>query len=110
MVGEQGLPFVFYAVFTTAVLAQGSQGTVQYLLIEMFQEYAFKYWYLMFIFYGKIDESFISTSTQESGEGRTRKGKKRNHVQGHCAQDVLKLLKDIAATVNSPEETGAYFY
>ena len=29
----------------------------------------------MFIFYGKIDESFISTSTQESGEGRTRKGK-----------------------------------
>ena len=64
----------------------------------------------MFIFYGKIDESFISTSTQESGEGRTRKGKKRNYVQGHCAQDVLKLLKDIAATVNSPEATGAYFY
>ena len=41
-------------------------------------------------------------STQESGEGRTRKGKNRNYVQGHCAQDVLKLLKDIAATVNSP--------
>ena len=49
-------------------------------------------------------------STQESGEGRTRKGKNRNYVQGHCAQDVLKLLKDIAATVNSPEATGAYFY
>ena len=42
--------------------------------------------------------------------GRTRKGEKRNYVQGHCAQDVLKLLKDIAATVNSPEATGAYFY
>ena len=43
MVGEQSLSFVLYAVLTTAVLAQGSQGTVKYLLIEMFQEYAFKY-------------------------------------------------------------------
>ena len=34
--------------------------TVKYLLIEMFHEYAFKFWYLMVIFYGKIDESFIS--------------------------------------------------
>ena len=49
-------------------------------------------------------------STQGCGEGRTLKGKKRNYVKGHCAQDVLKLLKDIAATVNSPEATGAYFY
>ena len=48
--------------------------------------------------------------TQEAGVGRTRKGEKRNYAQGHCAQDVLKLLKDIAATVNSPEATGAYFY
>ena len=44
------------------------------------------------------------------GRGAQGKGKKRNYVQGHCAQDVLRLLKDIAATVNSPEETGAYFY
>ena len=43
MVGEQSLSFVLYAVLTTAVLTQGSQGTVKYLLIEMFQEYAFKY-------------------------------------------------------------------
>ena len=64
----------------------------------------------MFIFYVKIDESFISRKYTGIGEGRTRKGKKRNYVQGHCAQDVLKLLKDIAATVNSPEATGAYFY
>ena len=110
MVEKQHIPFVLYAVCTAVLLAQASQGTMKYLLIEMFHEYAFKYWYLMFIFYGKIDESFISSSTQESGEGRTRKGKKRNYVQGHCAQDVLKLLKDIAATVNSPEATGAYFY
>ena len=48
--------------------------------------------------------------TQESVEGRARKGEKRNYAQGHCAQDVLNLLKDIAATVNSPEATGAYFY
>ena len=34
--------------------------TVKYLVIEMFHEYAFKFWYLMVIFYGKIDESFIS--------------------------------------------------
>ena len=52
----------------------------------------------------------VQERTQESGEGRTRKGKKRNYVQGHCAQEVLKLLKDIEATLNSPEATGAYFY
>ena len=43
MVGEQRLPFVLYAVFTAALLAEGSQGTMKYLLIEMFHEYAFKY-------------------------------------------------------------------
>ena len=43
MVGEQHLPFVLYAVCTAVLLAQGSQGTMKYLLIEMFQEYAFKY-------------------------------------------------------------------
>ena len=76
MVGEQSLPFVLYAVFTTAVLAQGSQGTVKYLLIEMFQEYAFKYWYLMFIFYGKIDESFISRKYTGIGEGAHKEREK----------------------------------
>ena len=48
--------------------------------------------------------------TQESGVGRAGKRKLRNYVQGHCAQGVLKLLKSIAATVNSQEATGAYFY
>ena len=43
MVGEQHLPFVLYAVCTTVLLAQGSQGTVKYLLIEMFLKYAFEY-------------------------------------------------------------------
>ena len=39
------------------------------------------------------------------------KRKLRNYVQGHCAQGVLKLLKlYTAATVNSPEATGTYFY
>ena len=69
MVGEQRLPFVLYAVFTAALLAQGSQGTMKYLLIEMFHEYAFKYWYLMFIFYGKIHESFISRKHAGIGGG-----------------------------------------
>ena len=44
------------------------------------------------------------------GWGAQGKGKLRNYVQGHCAQGVLKLLKTIAATVNSQEATGAYFY
>ena len=49
--------------------------------------------------------------TQESGVGAQGKPKLRNFVQGHCAQGVLKLLKMyIAATVNSPEATRAYFY
>ena len=42
MVGEQHLPFVLYAICTVVLLAQGSQGTIKYLLIEMFQEYAFE--------------------------------------------------------------------
>ena len=42
MEGEQPLPFVLYAVCTAVLLVQGSQGTVKYLLIEMFHEYAFK--------------------------------------------------------------------
>ena len=44
------------------------------------------------------------------GWGAQGKGKLRNYVQGHCAQGVLNLLKNIAATVNSQEATGAYFY
>ena len=66
----------------------------------------------MVIFYGKIDESFISFKKGRRNRGwdAQGKGKLRNYFQGHCAQDVLKLLKDIAATVNSPEATGAYFY
>ena len=45
------------------------------------------------------------------GWGAQGKGKLRNYVQGHCVEGVLKLLKKyIAATVNSPEATGAYFY
>ena len=43
MVGEQRLPVVLYAVCTAVLLAQGSQGTMKYLLIEMFYEHAFKY-------------------------------------------------------------------
>ena len=35
MVGEQRLSFVLYAVYTAVLLAQGSQGTLKYLLIEM---------------------------------------------------------------------------
>ena len=42
MVGEQGLFFVLYAACAAALLAQGSQGTMKYLRIEMFYEYAFK--------------------------------------------------------------------
>ena len=65
----------------------------------------------MVIFYGKIDESFISRKDAGIGGGaRKKKGKLWNYDQGHCAQDVLKLLKNIAATVNSPEATGVYFY
>ena len=49
--------------------------------------------------------------TQESGVGRQGKRKLRNYFQGHCAQGVLKLLKkNMAATVNSQEVSGAYFY
>ena len=42
MVEEQHLPFVLYAVCTAVLLAQGSQGTMKYLLIEIFEEYAFE--------------------------------------------------------------------
>ena len=42
MVGEQRLFFVLYAVCTAVLLAQGSQGTLKYLLSELFYEYAFK--------------------------------------------------------------------
>ena len=42
MVGEQHLPFVLYAVCIAVLLAQGSQATMKYLLIEMFEEYAFE--------------------------------------------------------------------
>ena len=44
------------------------------------------------------------------GWGAQGKGKLRNYVQDHCAQGVLKLLKNTAATVNSQEATRAYFY
>ena len=74
MVGEQRLSLVLYAACTAVILAQGSQGTMKYLRIEMFYEYAFKCFYLMVIFYGKIHESLISKKTQESRVGRTRKG------------------------------------
>ena len=47
--------------------------TVKYLLIEMFHEYAFKFWYLMVIFYGKIDESFISRKDAGIGGGARKK-------------------------------------
>ena len=60
MVGEQRLFFVLYMVCAAALLAQGNQGTMKYLLIEMLYKYAFKCRYLMVIFYGKIHESFIS--------------------------------------------------
>ena len=43
MVGEQRLFFVLCAVCTAVLLDQGSQGTMKYLLIEMFHEFAFKY-------------------------------------------------------------------
>ena len=42
MVGEQRLFFVLYAARAAAILAQVSQGTIKYLRIEMFYEYAFK--------------------------------------------------------------------
>ena len=44
------------------------------------------------------------------GWGAQGKGKLRNYVQDHCAQGVLKLLKHMAATVNSQEAKGAYFH
>ena len=88
MVGEQQLPFVFYAVCIAVLLAQGSQGTKEYLLIEMFYEYAFKCRHLMVIFYVKIHESFISRKTQESGVGRTRKGQ----VTELCSGIALKAF------------------
>ena len=64
----------------------------------------------MFIFYGKIDESFISRKDTGIGGGAHKERGITKLCSSHCAQDVLKLLKDIAATVNSPEATGAYFY
>ena len=64
----------------------------------------------MFIFYGKIDESFISRKDTGIGGGAHKERGITELCSSHCAQDVLKLLKDIAATVNSPEATGAYFY
>ena len=42
MVGEQRLFFVLRVVCAAALRAQGSQGTMKYLLIEMLYKYAFK--------------------------------------------------------------------
>ena len=68
----------------------------------------------MEIFYGKIDESFISRKDTGIGGGVLKESASYEtiYVQGHCAQGVLKFLKKmyIAATVNSPEATEAYFY
>ena len=46
MLGEQRLPFVLYAVCTAALLAQGSQGTIKYLLIEMLIFFIYEYAFL----------------------------------------------------------------
>ena len=69
MVGEQRLFFVLHVVYAAALRAQGSQGTMKYLLIEMLYKYAFKCWYLMVIIYGKIHESFISRKDEGIGGG-----------------------------------------
>ena len=57
---------------------------------------------------------FVKVSFQERrrnrGWGAQGKGKLRNYVQDHCAQGVLKLLKHMAATINSQEAKGAYFH
>ena len=102
--------FVLYMVCAAALLAQGSQGTftMKHLLIEMFYEYAFNadIWF--------CTVKFMKVSFQERRRNRgwahNGKGTLRNYVQGHCAQGVLKLLKNIAATVNSQEATGAYTF
>ena len=69
MVGEQRLFFVLHVVCAAALLAQGSQGTMKYLLIEMLYKYAFKCRYLMVIFYGKVHESFTSRKDAGIGSG-----------------------------------------
>ena len=59
----------------------------------------------------KFTKVSFEERTQESGRGAQGKRKLQNYVQGHCAEDVLKLLKKcIAVTINSPGATGAYFY
>ena len=59
----------------------------------------------------KFTKVSFQERTQESGRGAQGKRKLQNYVQGHCAEDVLKLLKKcIAVTINSPGATGAYFY
>ena len=65
----------------------------------------------MIIFCGKVPKQFHFKNGRRN-QGCDAKGKRklRNYVEGHCAQGVLKLLINIAATVNSPEATGAYFY
>ena len=70
---------------------------MKYLLIDMFHEYAFKFWYLVVIFYGKIDESFISRKDTGIGGGELKESASYGtiYVPGHCAQGVLKFLKYI---------------
>ena len=65
----------------------------------------------MVIFYGKLMKDSFQERTKESGEGRTRKAQ----VTELCSRPLRRrrfeiIKKYIAAIVNSPEATGAYFY
>ena len=66
----------------------------------------------MFIFYGKIDESFISRKDAGIGGGARKERVNYGTMFKALALKRFEIIKNIyiAAIVNSPEATGAYFY
>ena len=65
----------------------------------------------MVIFYGKIHERFISRKNAGIGGGAHKESASYWTMFKAIAEKAFwNYLKNIAATVNSPEATGAYFY
>ena len=65
----------------------------------------------MVIFYGKIHKVLFQERTQESGVGRTRKAQVTELCSRPLRSRRFEIIKKyIAATVNSQEASGAYFY
>ena len=64
----------------------------------------------MFIFYGKIVESFISRKYTGIWGGAHKEREKTKLCSRPLRSRRFEIIKRYAATVNSPEATGAYFY